>query len=206
MPKVLVNDVLLKKVVLMKSINSKYTKSFSSTFTSISPALMVGCKTVKHCPLLLSYHPTPPCLELPKHHCCQSTIAILMATSSPSSSTSSLSLHQNYTQSMLIQNLSVSTNDRDSVMEGNMNSGYEGSLPEALGKRIVVIVFFIAIVIFFIVAIYFFIVVTVLLARAKDKWKEDKERSWFGGRSRWLERPCHVLARKSPKGSFLIFP
>ena len=79
-----------------------------------------------------------------------------------------------------------------------MNSGYEGSLPEALGKRIVVIVFFIAIVIFFIVAIYFFIVVTVLLARAKDKWKEDKERSWFGGCSRWLERPCHVLARKSP--------
>ena len=33
-------------------------------------------------------------------------------------------------------------------MEGKMNSGYEGSLPEALGKRIAIIGFFIVIVSF----------------------------------------------------------
>ena len=68
-----------------------------------------------------------------------------------------------------------------------MNSGYEGSLPAALGKRIVNINFFILIIGFSIIFIGSYIViffniigVESILAREKTKWKQDKERSWVG--------------------------
>ena len=50
-------------------------------------------------------------------------------------------------------------------MEGNMNSGYEGSLPEALGEGITIIGFFITIIGSYIIIFCYVIGVKAILAR-----------------------------------------
>ena len=86
-----------------------------------------------------------------------------------------------------------------------MNSGYDGSLPEALGGIFTFIWWYFH--------FYFHLVVFSLSsppsmcfnAREKDDWWSST-RSWLGGCSCWVEGSGFFTRWKSPKGSSSQFP